>query len=83
MRRFVVLAGDVSPIDVISHIPVLCEDNAVPYCYIGSKQILGESGMTKRPTSVIMVPADKKKGSDYEKYYDECVDCVKSIATIV
>lgn len=34
---FVVIAGDVSPIDVISHIPVACEDNKVPYAYVPSK----------------------------------------------
>lgn len=35
--RFVVIAGDISPIDVISHIPVACEDNKVPYAYVPSK----------------------------------------------
>ena len=37
--RFVVLAGDVSPIDVISHFPVLCEDNNLPYCYVPSRLV--------------------------------------------
>ncbi len=32
-----VLAADISPIDVISHIPVLCEDTNVPYIYVSSK----------------------------------------------
>lgn len=35
--RFVVIAGDISPIDVISHIPIACEDNKVPYAYVPSK----------------------------------------------
>ena len=34
---FVVIAGDISPIDVISHIPVACEDNKVPYAYVPSR----------------------------------------------
>lgn len=34
-----ILAGDVSPIDVISHIPVLCEENQIPYCYVPSKTV--------------------------------------------
>jgi H/ACA ribonucleoprotein complex subunit 2 len=69
----------VSPIDVISHIPVLCEDSQVPYCYVGSKQALGEAGLTKRPTSVVLIPADKKASSDYEKYYDECFAELKAL----
>ena len=36
-KGIVVLAGDISPIDVISHLPVLCEDNDVPYVFVTSK----------------------------------------------
>lgn len=32
-----VIAGDISPIDVISHIPVACEDHKVPYAYVPSR----------------------------------------------
>jgi hypothetical protein len=35
----VVLAGDIWPIDVISHIPVLCEDNEIPYVYVPAKEV--------------------------------------------
>ena len=41
--------------DVISHIPVLCEDHAIPYVYVTSRAELGMAGQTKRPTSVVMV----------------------------
>jgi ribosomal protein L7Ae-like RNA K-turn-binding protein len=33
----VLIAGDISPIDVIAHIPVLCEDSHLPYCFVPSK----------------------------------------------
>lgn len=36
-----VLAADVSPADVISHIPVLCEENGIPYIYVRSRMELG------------------------------------------
>lgn len=48
-------AGDISPIDVISHLPVLCEDNEVPYVFIPAKEALGKASRTKRPTSVVLV----------------------------
>lgn len=32
-----IIAGDISPIDVISHIPVLCEENDIPYLFTPSK----------------------------------------------
>ncbi|KAL6709093.1 hypothetical protein ACN47E_001909 [Coniothyrium glycines] len=63
----VVIAADISPMDVISHIPVLCEDHNVPYIYIKSRAHLGEASATKRPTSVVMIAkerAGKKGGKD-------------------
>lgn len=64
----VVIAADISPMDVISHIPVLCEDHNIPYIYIKSRAQLGEASATKRPTSVVMIAKDrqgkKKEGKD-------------------
>merc|ERR1712233_243718 len=42
-----VIAGNISPMDVISHLPILCEENAVPYIYVRSKEELGAAGLTK------------------------------------
>ncbi|KAJ9618358.1 snoRNA-binding protein [Knufia peltigerae] len=66
----VVLAADISPMDVISHIPVLAEDHSIPYIYVTSRAELGLAGQTKRPTSVVMISRDvgnKKKGADSGK----------------
>lgn len=62
----VVLAADISPMDVISHIPVLCEDHNIPYIYVQSRAELGMAGSTKRPTSVVMVSKDKGKGKEVD-----------------
>jgi H/ACA ribonucleoprotein complex subunit 2 len=32
-----IIAADVTPADVISHIPILCEDNDIPYIYVRSR----------------------------------------------
>ena len=56
--------------DVISHIPVLCEDHGVPYIFVPSRAELGAAGSTKRPTSVVMVSPErggKKKAAGDEK----------------
>jgi hypothetical protein len=50
-----VIAGDISPIDVITHVPILCEEAGVPYIYVHSKEELGAAGQTKRPTSCMLV----------------------------
>ena len=69
----VVLAADISPMDVISHIPVLCEDHGIPYIFVPSRAELGAAGSTKRPTSVVMVSPEKggKKGGGAEKVEGE------------
>jgi len=61
----VVLAADISPMDVISHIPVLCEDHAVKYVWVPSKEELGAASLTKRATSCVMViPGGGRKQTD-------------------
>ncbi|KAH8698559.1 50S ribosomal protein L30e-like protein [Talaromyces proteolyticus] len=80
----VILAADISPPDVISHIPVLCEEHGVPYLFVKSRAELGAAGATKRPTSVVMVTpksAGKNKKKDGEAGDDE--DFGKTFADIV
>ena len=74
-KGVVVLAGDVSPVDVISHIPVFCEEKDVPYCYVPSRKDLGLAGGTLRPTSVVLV----QSGKDYEEAYQECHSSVSAL----
>jgi len=84
----VVLAADISPMDVISHIPVLCEDHGIPYIFVSSRAELGAAGATKRPTSVVMVmPGSGKKGKKgeevvpeegFKEAYDDAIKLVES-----
>ena len=79
MKGVCIIAGDISPIDVISHLPVFCEESAVPYVYVPSKQDLGAAAMTKRPTScVLIVPRDGFKAD--EELYAECSQYMKKVA---
>ena len=83
-----VIAGDISPIDVITHVPILCEEANVPYVYVHSKEELGAAGMTKRPTSVMLVMPEGAKGSvkmsssdkkEFDDMYEKIVVKVKSM----
>lgn len=63
----VIIAGDISPMDVIMHFPLLCEEHNVPYLFIKSRADLGVAACTKRATSVVMLkPSGKKAGKDTE-----------------
>ena len=37
--RICVIAGNISPIDVITHVPILCEEADIPYVYVPSKEV--------------------------------------------
>ena len=64
-----VIAGDISPIDVIAHVPIFCEELNVPYVYVPSKEDLGTASQTKRPTSIVLMSC--KADADYKEAYDE------------
>ena len=63
--------------DVISHLPVLCEENSVPYVYVNSKADLGEAASTKRPTSCVFISV--KGEFEFKDKFDEVVTEVKTI----
>ncbi|KAI0284936.1 50S ribosomal protein L30e-like protein [Russula aff. rugulosa BPL654] len=81
-KGLLVLAADITPIDIISHLPVLSEEAQIPYIFIASKEELGHASSTKRPTSCVMICPDSKRGGkskagdddkeDYKELYDEC-----------
>ena len=39
MYRILLLAADTSPVDIIVHLPLVCEDAAMPYCFLPSKKV--------------------------------------------
>ena len=84
-----VLAGDVSPLDVISHLPVFCESKGVPYIFVPSKDDLGAAGLTKRPTSCMLVLSARPKGgkadddAEFEEAYGEVVKKVTAVQAVV
>ena len=70
-----ILAGDVSPVDVIAHIPILCEKKKMAYVFVNSREALGTASQTKRPTSVVMLlepAADNKYRETYDKLMEVC-----------
>ena len=93
--RLLVLAADINPIDIISHLPILSEENQIPYIFVASKEELGHASSTKRPTSCVMVCPNQKrktkhkegeaadKDDDYLELYQECYQEVEKLNTAV
>jgi U4/U6 small nuclear ribonucleoprotein SNU13 len=38
LSEFIVMAADATPLEILLHLPLLCEDKNVPYVFVRSKQ---------------------------------------------
>ena len=45
----IVMAADTEPLEILLHLPLLCEDKNVPYVFISSKVALGRACGVSRP----------------------------------
>lgn len=43
ISEMIVLAADAEPIEILLHLPLLCEDKNVPYVFVPSKEALGRA----------------------------------------
>ncbi|GIX64342.1 60S ribosomal protein L7a, putative [Babesia caballi] len=55
VQGVVLLASDVHPVDVVAHLPVMCEDASLAYAYVSSKRVISQFCQSKRPTCVVLV----------------------------
>lgn len=65
--QFVVVAGDVSPEEVVVHIPMLCKENGIPYAFLPTKKDLGQAVGIEVGTSAVAV---ENAGGAAEKLQD-------------
>lgn len=60
--KIVVMAEDVTPEEILAHMPLLCEEKNIPYTYVPSKQELGTAAGLKVSTgSVAVLSIGKEK----------------------
>ena len=49
IAEMIVMAADAEPLEILLHLPLLCEDKNVPYVFVSSKQALGRACGVSRP----------------------------------
>ncbi|XP_033100640.1 NHP2-like protein 1 [Anneissia japonica] len=49
LSEFIVMAADAEPLEILLHLPLLCEDKNVPYVFVRSKDALGRACGVSRP----------------------------------
>lgn len=67
--EFIVMAADAQPLEILLHLPLLCEDKNVDYVFVRSKQALGRACGVTRP--VIACSITTKDGSQLKSQIDE------------
>jgi large subunit ribosomal protein L7Ae len=53
--KLVVMAEDVTPEEILAHMPILCEEKNIPYTYVPSKEELGSAAGLNTSTSAIAI----------------------------
>ena len=65
LADLIVLAGDTNPIEILLHLPLLCEDKNVPYIFVPSKTALGRASQVSRNViALAIVQSDNKQLSN-------------------
>merc|ERR1712066_681472 len=77
-KGLVVFAGDVTPVDVMCHLPAVCEEKGLPYVFTPSRSLLGQAMGVKRGSLMVLI----KKHEDYEELYNECKEEVEKLPTV-
>lgn len=48
ISELIIMAADAEPLEILLHLPLLCEDKNVPYVFVASKSDLGKACGTSR-----------------------------------
>jgi len=60
--RLVVMATDITPPEIMAHLPYLCEEKGIPYVYVHSRRELGTAaGLHVGTASVAIIEPGKSK----------------------
>lgn len=62
------MAADAEPLEIILHLPLLCEDKNVPYVFVPNKTALGRACGVSRP--VIAASVTCNHGSELKSQID-------------
>lgn len=77
IAEFIVMAADTEPIEILLHLPLLCEDKNVPYVFVRSKQALGRACGVSR--SVIACSITVSEGSQLKPHIQNIQQAIERL----
>jgi len=77
LSELIVMAADTEPIEILLHLPLLCEDKNVPYVFVPSKVGLGRACGVSRP--VIACSITSNEGSELKSQIENLKDQIERL----
>ena len=77
IAELIVMAADAEPLEILLHLPLLCEDKNVPYVFVPSKMALGRSCGVSRP--VIAASITTNEGSQLKNQIQSLKDQIEKL----
>ncbi|KAF8821756.1 Prp31-15.5k-U4 Snrna Complex family protein [Cardiosporidium cionae] len=77
IAELVILAADVQPLEILLHLPLLCEDKNVPYVFVRNKVALGRACGVSR--HVIACSVTSKEGSILNAQISEAKETIEQM----
>jgi H/ACA ribonucleoprotein complex subunit 2 len=76
------IGGDITPIDLITHFPVLCEENSITYVFLPTSESLDKSLAGKAHSGVILIAKpNQKENEDLHSQHASLVKEIRKIKT--
>lgn len=65
--KFVLIAKDVQPAELVMHLPLLCDEKNIPYSYVDTKKKLGEKAGILVGSAALAVAAEGDAKKEIEE----------------
>ena len=77
--KFIIMAEDVNPPELLAHIPLICAEKGIPFGYVPSQEFLAkEAGMTGGVKTASLALLEDSKGA--QEKFNEVVELVKGLS---
>ncbi|KAJ1646578.1 RNA binding protein snu13 [Coemansia asiatica] len=77
ISEFIVMAADCEPLEILLHLPLLCEDKNVPYVFVPSKTALGRACGVSRP--IVACSVTTNEASDLKNQIRNIKDQIEKL----
>ncbi len=75
--KFVLIASDVSPAEIVMHLPVICREKKIPFSFVATRKELGEKAGLEVQTTAIAIVDEGEAKKDLESLARQVAELYK------